>query len=66
MDFVLLQERSDFAKDRIVLAQIARFGKPSAHLGRVGVLVRNDGDGRLGGAPVIGTIEGDGADGLVS
>src|SRR5258707_13721498 len=59
---MLAQERHDFGEDRLVHPHVAGFAKPSAHLGRLGSRRRNDADGHLRGAAVIGTIEGDRAD----
>src|SRR5260370_30600122 len=60
--YMLAQERDDLGEHRLVHPHVAGFAKPSAHLGRLGSRRRNDADGHLRSAAVIGTIEGDRAD----
>ena len=59
---MLAQERDDLGENRLVHPHVAGFAKPSAHFGQLGSRRRNDADGHLHGAAVIGTIEGDRAD----
>jgi hypothetical protein len=59
---VASKKQGNFIEYCRIVPDIAALGKPPAQLDRLSSLRNDDGDSRLAGPLVVGSIEGDGAD----